>query len=293
MVPTFGKLKALMESVVADEKFWVNTATHAIELVHDHDEYGNVRDAITDGYVQGDYSHESNEFSLTASTPRTLCLAVRALLTNHSSIRGLTYTLLSGEHGHMDYEQMMQFRQSAEIPLTEGFDHPHLKGEEEWFRWMFGTAFFNADQARRMIASGEVQAQLHTVAVKDCYALLGLDKEEYGSNEFTDDWTSGRGINPMSAIQQRSTMKGMPDDKFNEPAIIVMVDSTDLMKRSGIKTKKTPEDLNGKRSPFLIDGNHRLGRLFLEGAEQAQVYVVPHEEALKFCYDRNMRPMLK
>lgn len=172
------------------------------------------------------------------------------------------------------------------IDLTESDDGP------EWFRWMFGTAIFNIDQARQMIETGEVKAQKHSVPVANCYLLLGLDKEEFGSNEFTDDWDSGRGINPMSAIQKRSTMQGMPDDKLNEPALIAMIDGADIMGRVGLKLDKKGRE-ESKPSPVLIDGNHRLGRMYLEGVETAYVYVIPHEEALKFCYDRHMQPILK
>lgn len=113
-----AKKLSVFESVLQDEKFWVNTATHEIELVYDYEDYGNVRDAITDGYVMGEYSNDRNEFKLTASTVRTLTLAIRALLTNHSSVQGLTYELFTGETGHMDYAEMMRFRQAGR--LTEG-----------------------------------------------------------------------------------------------------------------------------------------------------------------------------
>lgn len=113
-----AKRLKFVESVLQDEKFWVNTATGEIEMVYDHEDYGNVRDAIQDGYVQGDYSNDANEFKLVASTVRTLTLAIRALLTNHSSVRGMSYELLTGETGHFDYAEMMRFRQAGR--LTEG-----------------------------------------------------------------------------------------------------------------------------------------------------------------------------
>lgn len=113
-----AKKLSVFESVLQDEKFWVNTATHEIELVYDYEEYGPVKDAIQDGYVMGEYSNDLNEFKLTASTVRTLTLAIRALLTNHSSVQGMSYQLLSGESGHMDYADMMRFRQAGR--LTEG-----------------------------------------------------------------------------------------------------------------------------------------------------------------------------
>lgn len=106
----------LCESEIPDEKLWVNTATGEIELVYDHEDYGSIRDAVQDGYVQGSYSNRTNTINLTASSPRTLCLAIRALLTNHSSLRGMSYRLLTGEDGHLDYDEMMGFRLSGTLP---------------------------------------------------------------------------------------------------------------------------------------------------------------------------------
>lgn len=105
----------LFENVVEDEKLWVNTATGEIERVYDHEDYGPIHDAIMDGYVQGTYIHDTNSLSLTASSPRTLCLAIRALLTNHSSIQGVRYHLLNGEDGQLDYDAMMAFRLSGTL----------------------------------------------------------------------------------------------------------------------------------------------------------------------------------
>lgn len=173
------------------------------------------------------------------------------------------------------------------------YEHPHMRGEPEWFRWMYGTCWFNVDQARKMIESGEVKAEKSTVPVKNCYALLGLDQSEFGSKDFTDDWEAGRGINMMSAITQRKHMQGMPDEKYNEPAIIVMWRSQDAMKRAGVKLPKKALEVEDKAFPVIVDGNHRLGRMYLEGVETAYVYVVQYEEALKFAYDGNHQPMLK
>jgi hypothetical protein len=175
--------------------------------------------------------------------------------------------------------------------MRKWIDLMEEKAEPEWYRYL-GMFFFNIDLARKMIASGEVHAKLVQMPVKNCYQLLGLDKDEYGSNEFTDDFDS-RGINPLSAIQKRSTMKGMPDDKLNEPALVVMWNAADAMGRVGLKFDKGAEGEYSKPSPILIDGNHRLGRLYLEGAESATAYLIPHEEALKFCFDRYSHPLLR
>lgn len=99
------------------EKFWVNTATGEIEMVFDHEEYGSIRDAIIDGYVQGSYSNPTNTFHLVATSSRTLSLALRAILTNHNSTRGCSYELLSGEKGDLDYVGMMSVRNTGAIPL--------------------------------------------------------------------------------------------------------------------------------------------------------------------------------
>ena len=100
------------------DKFWVNTTTGEIEFVFDHEEYGDVHDAIVDGYVQGEYANATNTFHLIASSARTLSLALRAILTNHTSVKNCTYSLLNGDEGALDYVAMMGLRNTGEIPRT-------------------------------------------------------------------------------------------------------------------------------------------------------------------------------
>lgn len=172
--------------------------------------------------------------------------------------------------------------------IRETFDHPHLRGEDEWFRWLHGVVWFNVDEARRKIASGEVKASPHTVETRKMYALLGFDEDEFGSEDFRDDMEAGRGFDMFSAVQQRSNMKGMPDDKLNEPALIAMLDGVALMKQLGMKADHGVS----KPAPVLIDGNHRVARCFLEGKPTINVLVIPHDEVLKFAY-HNEQPVLK
>lgn len=101
------------------EKFWVNTTNGEIEMVYDHEEYGHIEDAITDGYVQGSYDNKTNSFDLRAKDARTLSLALRAILTNHNSAQGCSYELLSGEQGHLDYVDMMGVRNTGALPMSE------------------------------------------------------------------------------------------------------------------------------------------------------------------------------
>lgn len=109
-----------LESVLEDEKFWVDTTTSQVELVHFHaqgrEEYGSIPEAIADGHVMGEYSNEDQTYTLVADSPRTLCLALRSVLTNFSATRGLHYQLLSGESGFLDYDAMMGFRLSGRLP---------------------------------------------------------------------------------------------------------------------------------------------------------------------------------
>lgn len=101
------------------EKFWVNTANGEIEMVYDHEDYGSIRDAITDGYVQGIYDNGTNSFDLVAKDVRTLSLALRFILTNHNSTQGCSYTLLSGGEGHLDYVDMMAVRNTGALPQQQ------------------------------------------------------------------------------------------------------------------------------------------------------------------------------
>jgi hypothetical protein len=85
-------------------------------------------------------------------------------------------------------------------------------------------------------------------------------------------------------------MKGMPDEKLMEPAIIVLWKTIDAMVRAGLK--KVDDRPNEKPAPFIVDGNHRLARLFLEGHTQpVPIYIIPYQEALKFAYDNTQRPL--
>jgi hypothetical protein len=64
------------------------------------------------------------------------------------------------------------------------------------------------------------------------------------------------------------------------------------MKRLGYKIDKNAKE--DEPAPWLVDGNHRISRLFLEGYEgDVKIYIVPHEEALKFAYDKYRRPILQ
>lgn len=183
----------------------------------------------------------------------------------------------------------------AWIDLTEKDDlrdvHPHLRGEEEWFSFLWGSFQLNIDQCRRGIADRSIKAELHDVKPIQFGPLLGLDEAEFGSNDFKDEFKAHT-INMGAAATNRTHMTGLPEEKLFEPAIIVMWKSLDGMKRAGYKIDKNAGE--DKPAPWIVDGNHRLSRLFLEGHEEpVKVYVVPHEEALKFCYDRYRKPIIR
>lgn len=178
------------------------------------------------------------------------------------------------------------------IDLTENEDlrdiHPHLRGEQEWFSFLWGTYWLNVDQCREGIANGTIKASLETVNVIQLKALLGMSDSDFGSNDFDEPMS----FDLMAAATSRKHMTGLPEEKLLEPAIIVMWKTLDGMKRAGYKIDKKAEA--DKPAPWIVDGNHRLSRLFLQGYDQPiGIYVVPHEEALKFAYDRHRRPILK
>ena len=151
---------------------------------------------------------------------------------------------------------------------------------------MWGTFWLNIDEARRGIAAGTIKAETQMVPVIKLKAFLGLEDSDFGSNDFNDP----SGFDLMSAVQTRKHMKGMPDDKYNEPAMIVLWKNSDAMVRAGMK--KINEHPDERAAPWIVDGNHRLARMFLEGREEpVPIYIVPYQEALKFAFDSTHRKL--
>jgi hypothetical protein len=164
-------------------------------------------------------------------------------------------------------------------------DHPHLRGEDEWFSFLWGSFWLNIDKARRGLASGDIKGELHEYPVQSFRALLGLSENEFGSHDFEEPTS----FDLLSAATSRSHMRGIPDEKLLEPGIIVMWKSADSMRRVGMSIDPGED----KPSPWLIDGNHRLSRLYLEGyGKPVAVWIIPYEEALKFAFDRSRRPII-
>lgn len=160
--------------------------------------------------------------------------------------------------------------------LLENFDHPHLRGEDEIFSMLHGAYTLNVDLARRLIASGEIQATPYAMPVlKGGQMLLQLDADEFGAGDV--DGELGMGMTHVD----RKRFAVIPAEKFDEPAIMVMWNAL----RADPKMNRGMPD---QAYPVLIDGNHRLEKRFLDGDEgtMSTLVIRDFDDIKKFAYDR-------
>jgi hypothetical protein len=105
------------------EKFWIDPDGGTIEHTPKHDLYLNPAEEVAAGWVQGAYSNFDQHYYLIARDERSLCLALRILIKNHDSAKGMHYDIVqNGEvvrTSTLDYAGMMGFRMSGRLPVSE------------------------------------------------------------------------------------------------------------------------------------------------------------------------------
>ncbi len=156
-------------------------------------------------------------------------------------------------------------------------DHPHRHGDDEWFK-IFFSYWINVDQAKRMIASGELTPKRVSYPVRHiAETRFEMNPSEFGSRSYEDSNSFSMSGPPVD----RSRMPGIPDEKMDEPLLWVMFNS-DLADALANRHKYRGE---GKEFPVMVDGNHRLIKRYLEGDEgTVECDFLVGEDVLKVCY---------
>ena len=168
------------------------------------------------------------------------------------------------------------------IDLFESHDHPHTRGEDEWFSAMFGMVMINVDQAKRMVNSGEITARAVQYPVRQIMdSIYEMDEGLFGSQKLEPDTFS---VSMMGPPIEHKRLASIPADRMNEPVYFVMLDSVETMWLLGMEKEK-PESSNPR--PQIIDGNHRLYRRYVEGDEgSTECLFILWPDAKKITFDK-------
>ena len=167
--------------------------------------------------------------------------------------------------------------------VAESHDHPHARGEDEWFNAMHGMIAINVDAIKRALESGRIKPEgTKSYPVKVMMeTIYGMNESEFGSNSFEDSNTGS--FNVFGPPVEKSRLSSLPSEKMNEPVMFVMLDSLQAMWLTGFE-KKPPEKSNPR--PQIVDGNHRLYRRYLEGdMGTAECVFISWEDTKKFTVD--------
>lgn len=160
---------------------------------------------------------------------------------------------------------------------------PGQTEDDEWFSANYGIHEINVDEARRLIASGEVKAKPYAMPVKlGGMKLLGLPESQFGSGS---DEEGDLDVFQGAAVDRKHA-KSIPDEKFAEPLLMVMWNEYEGLK-SGFKKPQGLDRIDPAATrPLLVDGNHRLTRRFLEGDEGTlpTLVVTDWADIAKFTY---------
>lgn len=147
--------------------------------------------------------------------------------------------------------------------MTEGaHDHPHARGEDERFR-LFFVYELNVDEARRLIASGDIRARRWDMPVRaGGERLLSMDPAEFGSAPSGGPYAGDTATNLFANLVERDRLASIPADRMGDPALMVMWDTN---RGTRLTNPRAKEDPALRPTPQLVDGSHRLARRFLEG----------------------------
>lgn len=139
-------------------------------------------------------------------------------------------------------------------------DHPHKTGEDEYFRYGFGTYWINVDEAKRRIASGEFETHTHPYGVKDLVErIYKVAPTDFGSQVLDDPVEFS--IDMLGPPVSRGRMKNIPEDKMGEPVLFMLWNTVLATAMAYGKPPTGP----GTESAQIIDGNHRLMKRYYMG----------------------------
>ena len=186
------------------------------------------------------------------------------------------------------------------MTIVETHNHPHARGEDEWYKYLFGTFSINVDEARRLISNGTIKAKHYDMPVKKGGVMLqGLTEKDFGSRDFRNDsekLKTGPISIPMVGHADAGEAIKIPDDKMTEPLLMLMWHQYEATKAVIGNGKKPLEGLQpGASYPVLVDGNHRLLRRFLEGSEGtlSTLVVTDWQDICLFTYHNGQRLVVK
>lgn len=162
--------------------------------------------------------------------------------------------------------------------ILEGHDHPHSRGEDEWFNAMHGMIAINVDAIKRALDDGRITPEgVRNYPVKSMMeTIYSMDESEFGSNNMED----GNVFSFSGPPVEKSRLPFLPAEKMNEPVLFVMLDSLEAMWLTGFEKSK-PTASNPR--PQIVDGNHRLYKRYLEGdTGEAECIFISWEDTKKF-----------
>lgn len=160
------------------------------------------------------------------------------------------------------------------MPAETSHVHPHARGEDEHFQLLY-VYDLNVDEARRLIASGEIVATAYEMPVRaGAERLLGMDPAEFGSAPPGGPYPPERATSLFANVVDRGALASIPTERMAEAALMVMWDSN---KSTRLTSPRAKPDPSLQPSPFLVDGSHRLARRFLEGDEGTMPTLVVRE----------------
>ena len=146
--------------------------------------------------------------------------------------------------------------------IEETHDHPHARGEDEWFNALFGMVRINVDAIKRAVESGKItpQGPVQYPVKQMMETIYQMDESLFGSKELEDP-PGTKMFDMMGPPVERKRLASIPDEKMQEPVYFVMMNSDEAMALCGLPVK----DRQDKERPQIIDGNHRLFRRYIEG----------------------------
>ena len=138
--------------------------------------------------------------------------------------------------------------------LETAFDHPHLRGEDELFQFLYRYTI-NVDLARRLIASGEINPVDYDMPIeRGGQMLLNMSPSEFGSNDFENP----KSIDLLATAVNRKALPQIPEEKFSQPLLMMMWNSK-------LADPELNHNMEDRAIPVLVDGNHRLAKRYLSG----------------------------